>query len=92
MILQNLKYTTIEYGVGLATLLFSPSCKDFLDRDSEDGKSDAAFQTFADYQSLTSMLYGGIIWSSYNAKFSWAASSDVPGVNEYLTRAFLPNP
>jgi hypothetical protein len=78
MNLKTVKYKAITFSL-ISMLLFSTGCKDFLDRDSEDGRTMESIQTFDDYLKLTGVLYGGDLWLDYQGKFAWVVNEGLSG-------------
>jgi len=79
---KAIKYKAVALGV--ATMLFSSGCQDFLERDIEDGYSTESVQTFQQYLNLAAGLYGGSIWTEFNTKFTWVVNEGLSG-NLYST-------
>jgi len=82
MNLKTIKYKAI--AVGLIAMLFASGCKDFLERDIEDGFSTESVQTKNQYLMLTGALYGGTLWLEFNDKYGWAFNEGLSG-NLYNT-------
>lgn len=76
---SKLKYKSLLIGAG-ASMLLATSCKDFLDVDVYDQYSASALSSKKAYQSLTTTLYGGKVWSQYEGKFAWCVNEGVPGI------------
>ncbi len=65
--------------IGLLALSFT-SCKDFLDKPSEDTLSMKDYcKTEGELNSLTAVLYGGLTWNGYSDKFAWCAHELMSG-------------
>ena len=75
---KKLKYKIIATGLIVVTF-FSSGCKDFLDRDVEDGFGTGSVTDKEQYLHLTAALYGGRLWADYNAKFSWCVNEGLAG-------------
>ena len=79
MKLINLKRKAVIITAGVATL-FASSCKDFLEEDLYGANSTTGVVRYDQFQSLTSPLYGGQLWSQYEQKFSWCVNEGLSGV------------
>ncbi len=77
MNLKTIKYKVIAFG--LTAMLLASGCKDFLERDVEDGFSTASIQTKEQYLMLTGALYGGSLWLDFNDKFGWVVNEGLSG-------------
>lgn len=83
MEMKNIRYKALALGMGALTL-FSTSCSDFLDGKIVDKNSSSSLQTYDNHMDLTKALYGGYIWSDYEAKFGWVINDGAAG-NLYNT-------
>jgi len=77
MNLKTVKYTAI--ALGLTAMFTFSGCKDFLDRDAEDGYSVESVKTFDQYLGLTNVLYGGRMWVGYHSKYNWVVNEGLAG-------------
>lgn len=76
---NNIKYRSLLWGLG-ALAFCTTSCKDFLDVDVYDQYSTESVKSYKDCQSLTKPLYGGRLWTEYEAKFAWCVNEGVSGI------------
>ncbi len=76
---NNIKYKSLLWGLG-ALAFCTTSCKDFLDVDVYDQYSTESVKSYKDCQTLTKPLYGGRLWTEYEAKFAWCVNEGVPGI------------
>jgi|GEM_PF-1445041 len=77
MNVKTVKYKAIAFSL-ITALLFS-GCKDFMERDVEDGYSVESVKTLKQYQDLTGALYGAQIWIGYHTKFNWVVNEGLAG-------------